>query len=206
LDVNYGGSSGYGRKYRERLLGRWGIVDPDDCISAVLELSGSTRKDLKLIDPKRVCIRGGSAGGFTTYTALSNKKYPGVFAAGTSIYGGVADLESLSKVAEKFELFYTQKFMGGTPQTVPWIYKERSPLTHVEDIKVPLMILHGEGDPVVNVKQARDMYKGTGITADIEIYEGEHHHFGQDEHIKDALRRERDCYERALKLKGVNPI
>ena len=136
LDVNYGGSSGYGRKYRERLKNRWGIVDTDDCISSVLELDNH----LDLIDPKQVCIRGGSAGGFTTYAALSYGRYQGVFAAGTSIYGGVADLESLTKKAEKFELYYTEKFMGGTPDKIPWIYKQRAPLTHAGDIKVPLMV------------------------------------------------------------------
>ena len=135
LDVNYGGSSGYGRKYRERLLKRWGIVDTDDCVSSVQELSNQGK-----IDPEGVCIRGGSAGGFTTYAALSFGRYQGVFAAGTSIYGGVADLKSLTTKAEKFELYYTEKFMGGTPQDVPWIYEGRSPITHADDIKVPLMV------------------------------------------------------------------
>ena len=136
VDVNYGGSSGYGRKYRERLANRWGVVDTDDCISTVLELS----KRYNLIDPKRVCIRGGSAGGFTTYAALSYGRHQGVFAAGTSIYGGVADLESLTEKAEKFELYYTQKLVGGSVEDIPWIYKERSPLTHAGEIKVPLLV------------------------------------------------------------------
>lgn len=134
--MNYGGSSGYGRKYRERLVNRWGVVDTDDCISSVQELSNH----YKLIDPKRVCIRGGSAGGFTTYAALCYGRYQGVFAAGTSIYGGVADLASLTTKAEKFELYYTRKFVGGSVDDVPWIYEQRSPLTHAGDIKVPLMV------------------------------------------------------------------
>jgi dipeptidyl aminopeptidase/acylaminoacyl peptidase len=136
--VNYGGSSGYGRKYRERLRNRWGVVDTDDCITSVQELS--TR--LQLIDPKQVCIRGGSAGGFTTYSALSYGRYQGVFAAGTSIYGGVADLRSLATNTHKFELYYTNKFVGGALDDVrcTWIYKQRSPLTYAEDIKVPLMV------------------------------------------------------------------
>jgi len=136
LDVNYGGSSGYGRKYRERLRNRWGVVDTDDCITSVQELS--TR--YKLIDPTRVCIRGGSAGGFTTYSALSYGRYEGVFAAGTSIYGGVADLKSLATGTHKFELYYTDKFVGGSLDQVPWIYQQRSPLTYAENIKVPLMV------------------------------------------------------------------
>lgn len=138
VDVNYGGSSGYGRKYRERLVNRWGVVDTDDCISAVQELSNRHG----LIDPKRVCIRGGSAGGFTTYAALSYGRHQGVFAAGTSIYGGVADLRSLTKKAEKFELCYTEKFMGGSidDDKFSWIYDERSPITHAGDIKVPLLV------------------------------------------------------------------
>ena len=134
--MNYGGSSGYGRKYRERLANRWGIVDTDDCISSAQELSNH----LNLIDPKRVCIRGGSAGGFTTYAALSYGRYQGVFAAGTSIYGGVADLKSLTTKAEKFELYYTEKFVGGAITEVPWLYEQRSPITHAGEIKVPLLV------------------------------------------------------------------
>jgi dipeptidyl aminopeptidase/acylaminoacyl peptidase len=136
--VNYGGSSGYGRKYRERLRNRWGVVDTDDCITSVQELSTNPR--YKLIDPRRVCIRGGSAGGFTTYSALSYGRYQGVFAAGTSIYGGVADLASLATNTHKFELYYIDKFVGGALADVPWIYKQRSPLTYAGDIKVPLMV------------------------------------------------------------------
>ena len=134
--MNYGGSSGYGRKYRERLVNRWGIVDTDDCISSAQELSNH----LDLIDTKRVCIRGGSAGGFTTYVALSYGRYQGVFAAGTSIYGGVADLKSLTTKAEKFELYYTEKFVGGNIAEVPWLYEQRSPITHAGEIKVPLLV------------------------------------------------------------------
>ena len=134
--MNYGGSSGYGRKYRERLLNRWGVVDTDDCITSVQELS----THLQLIDPKRVCIRGGSAGGFTTYSALSYARYQGVFAAGTSIYGGVANLTTLAKNTHKFELYYTDKFMGGAWDKIPWIYEQRSPLTYAGDINVPLMV------------------------------------------------------------------
>ena len=138
--MNYGGSSGYGREYRERLLNRWGVVDTDDCISSVQELSNPLKPDLNLIDPRRVCIRGGSAGGFTMYAVLSYGRHQGVFAAGTSIYGGVADLKSLAMKTHKFELYYVEKFVGGTLDKVPWIYEQRSPLTYAGDIKVPLMV------------------------------------------------------------------
>ena len=117
---------------RERLLGQWGVVDVRDSITAVRELG---RRGL--VDPARAVIRGGSAGGFTTLAALATS--PGTFAAGTSMYG-VSDLRTLQAVLHKFESHYLLKYVGGTPETDPELWWERSPISHAEDINVPLLV------------------------------------------------------------------
>lgn len=136
LDVNYGGSSGYGRQYIERLAGNWGIVDVQDSITAAQTLSSPP---YDLIDNKRLVIRGGSAGGFTVLAALSIASDVSVFAAATSSYG-VSDLRKLFESTHKFESKYLAKLVGGTPEEVPDIYKARSPIYHVDNIVSPLLV------------------------------------------------------------------
>lgn len=136
MNVNYGGSSGYGRKYIERLAGNWGIVDVQDSITAAQTL-GSPAYDL--IDNKRLVIRGGSAGGFTVLAALSIASDVKVFAAATSSYG-VSDLRKLYEFTHKFESKYLAKLVGGTPEEVPEMYKARSPIYHVDNIVSPLLV------------------------------------------------------------------
>ncbi|KAF8869748.1 Alpha/Beta hydrolase protein [Infundibulicybe gibba] len=135
LDVNYGGSSGYGRAYIERLVGKWGIVDVGDCINAAQTLSSPAHA---LVDPTRIVIRGGSAGGFTVLAALSIAPDVTVFAAGTSSYG-VSDLRKLAEFTHKFESRYLEKLVGGTPTEVPEVYKARSPVFHADKITSPLL-------------------------------------------------------------------
>jgi len=136
LDVNYGGSYGYGRAYRDRLVGQWGLVDVEDCVKAAKLVSGE-RYDY--VDPKRVVIRGGSAGGFTTLAALCNSSDLKTFAAGNSLYG-VSDLKALAQTTHKFESQYLFKLLGGTPEEVPQKYNDRSPINHIKDFQTPLLV------------------------------------------------------------------
>jgi dipeptidyl aminopeptidase/acylaminoacyl peptidase len=134
--VNYGGSSGYGRAYIGRLAGNWGVVDVEDCIHAAGTLSSAP---YSLIDPARVVIRGGSAGGFTTLAALTIASDVTTFAAGTSSFG-VSDLRKLAEDTHKFESRYLEKLVGGTVEEVPEVFKDRSPVFHADKIVSPLLV------------------------------------------------------------------
>ena len=136
LDVNYGGSSGYGRKYIERLSGNWGIVDVQDSITAAQTLSSPP---YNLIDKKRFFIRGGSAGGYTVLAALSIASDVKVFAGATSLYG-VSDLAKMFESTHKFESKYLAGLVGGTPEEVPDLFKARSPIYHADNIVSPLLV------------------------------------------------------------------
>jgi len=136
LDVNYGGSSGYGRHYINRLVGKWGVVDVQDCIEASRLISTGPNS---LVDPKRIVIRGGSAGGYTVLAAIANGPDVSAFAAGTSSYG-ISDLKPLAEDTHKFESHYLFKLIGGTFDEVPEVYKERSPIHHADNIVAPLLV------------------------------------------------------------------
>jgi dipeptidyl aminopeptidase/acylaminoacyl peptidase len=135
LDVNYGGSSGYGRKYIERLQGKWGIVDVEDCILSARTLAS----EHKLIDSKRVVIRGGSAGGYTVLSVLSTVTDVKVFAAASSSYG-VSDLKKLAEFTHKFESRYLDRLIGGSVAEIPEVFTERSPVSHADRIVTPLLV------------------------------------------------------------------
>lgn len=183
LDVNYGGSTGYGRAYRERLDGQWGIAEVDDVLAAARGLADSGRAD-----PKRIAIRGGSAGGWTVLAALVRG---GVFAAGISRYG-VTDLRALAQDTHDFEKYYLDGLVGPLP-AAEHIYIDRSPLTHAEQIDVPVLLLQGEDDRVVPLAQSesiRDALAARGIPHEFVVYPGEGHGFRRAETIIDALERE----------------
>ena len=133
MDVNYSGSSGYGRQYIERLNRNWGILDSDDCISAAASLSEG------LIDPKRVVIRGGSSGGYTSLAAISFGRDLKAFSASTSSYG-ISSLIPLAEHTHKFESHYMDTLLGGTYQDIPEVYNNRSPVNHADSIKAPLLV------------------------------------------------------------------
>ncbi|KAF5375944.1 hypothetical protein D9615_008213 [Tricholomella constricta] len=220
LDVNYGGSSGYGRDYIQRLVGNWGVVDVEDCIQAARIISSAP---YNLVDPKRVVIRGGSAGGYTVLAALANAPDVTAFAAGTSSYG-VSDLNPLVEHTHKFESRYLEKLVGGTSKEVPEVYKDRSPLNHADRIVAPLLvrqflylqflrrvvlicgkILQGEIDRVVPKEQAELIYDGVksrGGIIEYKLYLGEGHGWRQEKNIRDALERELQFYEGVLGLKN----
>ncbi|MFJ4225488.1 prolyl oligopeptidase family serine peptidase [Microbacterium sp. NPDC089695] len=183
LDVNYGGSSGYGRDYRERLDGQWGVVDVDDVIAAARGLA-----DAGLADPARIAIRGGSAGGWTVLSALVRG---GTFAAGISRYG-VADLRMLAAHSHDFEAHYIEGLVGPLPDAED-VYVERSPLTHVDRIDVPVLLMQGGEDRVVPPAQAeaiRDALRERGVDHEYVLYPTEGHGFRAAETIVDALERE----------------
>jgi len=188
VDVNYGGSSGFGRAYRERLNGAWGIVDVADVVAAVRHLVAEGKAD-----PRRVAIRGGSAGGYTTLAALAFA--PGVFAAGASYYG-VSDLEALARETHKFESRYLDTLVGPYPAGRER-YRERSPIHAAEQIASPLILFQGLEDEVVPPNQSEGMaaaVRARGIPVAYLAFEGEQHGFRRAENIVRSLEAELSFY------------
>lgn len=178
VDVDYGGSTGYGREYRHALDGRWGIIDVDDCVAATRYLI-----DRGDVDPERLAIEGGSAGGYTTLQALTTTD---VFAAGISLFG-VGDLESLARDTHKFEARYLDGLVGPYPEAAE-VYRERSPIHALERIGCPVLILQGIDDRVVPPAQAEAIVAALAANAIPHAYiafEGEGHGFRG----ADAVRR-----------------
>lgn len=190
-DVNYGGSTGYGRKYRKRLAGRWGIVDVDDCSNAATYLAQQG-----LADEKKLCITGGSAGGYTTLACLAFRE---VFSAGASHYG-VADLQLLAAETHKFESRYLDGLIGSWPEDKK-IYKERSPINALDQFEKPVVFFQGEDDKVVPMNQAVEMYnalKDKGLSTALVLFPGEQHGFRQAPNIRRALDGELYFYGKTL--------
>ncbi|HET9443317.1 MAG TPA: S9 family peptidase [Acidimicrobiales bacterium] len=191
VDVDYGGSTGYGRAYRERLRGEWGVVDVDDCVNAALHLAGAG-----LVDPDRMVIRGSSAGGFTTLAALA---FHGVFAAGASLYG-VADLEALARDTHKFEARYLDGLVGPYPEARDR-YRQRSPIHHTDRLDRPMILFQGLDDPVVPPAQAEAMVaalRAKGVPHAYLAFEGESHGFRRAETIKRVAEAELSFYGQVL--------
>ena len=191
LDVNYGGSTGYGRAYRERLRGRWGVVDVDDCVNAARDLA---RRGM--VDERRLVIRGGSAGGFTTLCALTFRQ---VFAAGAS-YFGIGDLEAMAQETHKFESRYLGRLIGPYPERRD-LYWERSPIHFVDRLSRPLILFQGLEDKVVPPNQAEGMFRAVrakGVPVAYIPFEGEQHGFRKAENIKRALEAELYFYARVF--------
>lgn len=198
VDVNYGGSSGFGRAYRERLNGRWGEVDLADCCAAVEHLVASGR-----VDPARVAIRGGSAGGFTALSAIT---FTDRFAAAASHYG-VADLELLARDTHKFESHYLDRLLGPLPEARE-VYRARSPIHHADRIRTPLLLLQGLDDRVVPPEQAELMAAALderGVTHALVTFPGESHGFRRAESIERALLAELQFYAHVFGLRRSEP-
>jgi dienelactone hydrolase len=193
LDVNYGGSSGFGRAYRQRLDSGWGVVDVMDCIRGAHFLV--QRGD---VDGRRLIIRGGSAGG---YTALSALTFHDTFACGASLYG-IGDLETLAKDTHKFEARYLDRLVGPWPEARE-LYLARSPIHHLDGLKCPLILLQGAADTVVPPEQARRMHaalKARGVPVAYLEFEGEQHGFRELKNIVRALEAEAYFYAHVLGL------
>lgn len=189
VDVNYGGSTGYGREYRQRLNDNWGIVDVDDCANAAKYLAQQG-----LVDSERLAIVGGSAGGYTTLAALT---FRDVFKAGASYYG-VSDLEILAKETHKFESRYLDGLIGPYPERKD-LYEKRSPMHFTDQLSCPVIFFQGLEDKVVPPNQAEMMVealKAKGLPVAYVAYEGEQHGFRRAENIKRTLEAELYFYSR----------
>ncbi|HEY9874805.1 MAG TPA: S9 family peptidase [Candidatus Obscuribacterales bacterium] len=199
LDVNYGGSTGYGRKYHQRLDGQWGIVDVDDCVNGARYLA-----ERGLVDGNRMAIAGGSAGGYTTLCALT---FRDVFKAGASYYG-VSDLEALAKDTHKFEARYLDRLIGRYPERQD-IYKERSPIHFTDKLSCPVIFFQGLEDKVVPPNQAEMMVealKAKGLPVAYVPFEGEQHGFRRAENIKRAIDGEFYFYSRVFGFELAEPL
>jgi dipeptidyl aminopeptidase/acylaminoacyl peptidase len=204
VDVNYRGSTGYGRAYRDLLQGQWGVADVEDCVAVARHLS-----DQGVVDPDRCCIRGGSAGGFTTLAALA---FHDVFAAGASHYG-VADLGLLAEDTHKFESRYLDGLVGPWPEARE-VYEARSPIHHLEGITVPVAVFQGSEDKVVPPNQAElivDGLRARGVPVAYVVFEGEGHGFRQAANIRASLDGELSFYAQVFGFdlpadEGIEPI
>ncbi|HEV7375713.1 MAG TPA: S9 family peptidase [Pyrinomonadaceae bacterium] len=202
LDVNYGGSTGYGREYRRRLNDRWGIVDVDDCSNGARYLV-----ERGLADGLRLMITGGSAGGYTTLCALTFRDR---FKAGASHYG-VSDCEALAKETHKFESRYLDRLIGPYPERAD-LYRERSPVHHVDRLSCPVIFFQGLEDKVVLPNQAEMMVealRAKGLPVAYVPFEGEQHGFRRAENIKRALDGEIYFYSRIFGFEladNVEPV
>ena len=199
VDVNYGGSTGYGREYRQRLKDRWGIVDVDDCTNAAKYLAAQG-----LVDGERLAIAGGSAGGYTTLCALT---FRDVFKAGASYYG-VSDLEALATDTHKFEARYLDGLIGPYPERKD-LYEERSPIHSTDKLSCPVIFFQGLEDKVVPPNQAEMMVaalKAKGLPVAYVAYEGEQHGFRRAENIKRTLDGEFYFYSRVFGFEPAEPV
>ncbi len=205
VDVDYGGSAGYGRPYRELLNGQWGVVDVADCLAAARTLAQRGR-----VDPARLCVRGRSAGGCTVLAALARADTP--FVAGADLYG-VADLEAFAADTHKFESRYLDNLVGPYPAARD-VYVERSPITHVERFDRPLIVLQGAEDAVVPPAQSERIVavlRAKGVPVAYLLFPGEQHGFRRAENIRRALDAELSFYAQVLGFalpadEGIAPV
>jgi dipeptidyl aminopeptidase/acylaminoacyl peptidase len=199
LDVNYGGSTGYGRAYRQRLEGQWGVVDVDDCVNGARYLAGQGE-----VDGDRLVIRGGSAGGYTTLCALTFRH---AFKAGASYYG-VSDLEAMAQETHKFESRYLDRLVGPFPERKD-LYRERSPVHFTDRLSCPVIFFQGLEDQVVPPNQAESMVealRARGHPVAYVPFEGEQHGFRRAENIKRALDAEIYFYSRVFGFELADPV
>lgn len=198
-DVNYGGSTGYGRPYRERLNGRWGEVDVEDCLNAARHLVSAG-----MADASRLAITGGSAGGYTTLCALT---FHDLFGAGASHYG-ISDLEALAKDTHKFESRYLDRLVGPYPEAAA-LYRARSPIHHVDRLSCPCIFFQGLEDAVVPPDQAELMVEALrrkGLPVAYLAFAGEQHGFRRAETIQAVLRAELTFYGRIFGFAPADPL
>jgi dipeptidyl aminopeptidase/acylaminoacyl peptidase len=205
VDVNYGGSTGYGRAYRGLLDGEWGVIDVADCLAAARWLAEQGR-----VDAARLCIRGGSAGGYTTLAALARADTP--FAAGADLFG-VADLEALARDTHKFESRYLDTLVAPYPEQRE-VYVERSPIHHLDAFSRPLIVLQGLEDEIVPPNQSEAIVQALRekrVPVAYLPFEGEQHGFRRAENIRRALDAELSFYSQVFGFalpagEGIAPL
>jgi dipeptidyl aminopeptidase/acylaminoacyl peptidase len=198
IDLDYRGSTGFGRAYREKLYGQWGVAEVDDCVAAVRHLAAAGE-----IDPRRAVIRGASAGGYTTLAALA---FRDIFRAGAS-YFGVGDLEALARDTHKFESRYLDRLVGPYPARRD-LYVERSPLHAADRLSCPVIFFQGLEDKVVPPNQAETMVEALrrkGIPVAYVPFAGEQHGFRRAENIRRALECELYFYSRVFSFALPDP-
>ena len=199
LDVDYGGSTGYGRAYRERLKGQWGIVDVADCVNGARYLVTQG-----MVDGNMLAITGGSAGGYVTLCALT---FYDLFKAGASYYG-ISDLEAMAKETHKFESRYLDSLIGPYPKRRD-LYISRSPIHHIEQMSCPLILIQGLDDPIVPPNQSQmifDALLARGLPVAYLPFAGEQHGFVKAENNKRALEAEQYFYSRIFKFAPADEI
>jgi dipeptidyl aminopeptidase/acylaminoacyl peptidase len=199
LDVNYGGSSGFGRAYRDALQGQWGVVDVEDCVNGARYLT-----DRSLVDGGRLIIRGGSAGGYTTLCALA---FHDQFKAGASYYG-VSDLKALDQDSHKFESHYNDYLIAPPPQCEA-LYRLRSPCNHISKLKRPMIFFQGLDDKVVPPPQSETMVealRARGVPVAYLAFEGEGHGFRKAHNIQRSLEAELYFYGQVFDLTLTDAI
>ena len=199
LDVNYGGSTGFGREFRERLIGEWGLVDVDDCVSAAQYVV-----DRGDADGERIAISGGSAGGFTALAAMT---FRDVFKAGAS-YFGVSDLEALLSDIHKFDAYSLVGLVGPYP-LYRRRYVERSPINSSQDATCPVIFFQGLEDTIVPAVQSEVMYetlRENGVPTAYLAFEGEHHGFRMADTITQCLSAEFYFYSRIFGFEPADDL
>ncbi|HEY9783889.1 MAG TPA: S9 family peptidase [Candidatus Obscuribacterales bacterium] len=199
VDVNYGGSTGFGKSYRERLNEKWGVVDVADCRNAAKFLAAQAK-----VDRNKLAITGGSAGGYTTLCALT---FGDVFKAGASHYG-VSDLEALAKDTHKFESRYLDRLVGPYSERIE-TYRQRSPINFPERLNCPVIFLQGSEDKVVPPGQSEAMVealKARRLPVAYMLFEGEQHGFRKAENIARALEAELYFYSRVFQFDPADKI
>ncbi|MBA8795775.1 dipeptidyl aminopeptidase/acylaminoacyl peptidase [Friedmanniella endophytica] len=199
LDVNYGGSTGYGRPYRDRLQGAWGLVDVADCADGATAMADQGRADRE-----RLAIRGGSAGGYTTLRALTATD---VFTAGISLYG-IGDLEVLARDTHKFESRYLDGLVGPYPERRD-VYLERSPIHHVDELSSAILLLQGLEDAVVPPNQAElfaAAARDKGLPVALILFEGEGHGFRRPENVRASLEAQLSFLGQVFGFVPADPV
>jgi len=199
LDINYSGSTGYGREYRLRLDNNWGKLDVEDCCDAALYAVSQG-----LANKNQLIIRGSSAGGYTVLAALTFEQ---VFSAGASYYG-ISELTSLASDTHKFESRYLDRLIGPYPETRD-LYQQRSPINHTEQLNCPVIFFQGTEDRVVPKQQAEKMFDALnkkGLPVAVQYFEGEQHGFRKADTIKQSLENELSFYQLIFDLKPKDEI
>lgn len=191
LDINYGGSTGYGRSYRQRLVGQWGVVDVEDCVNGALYLVNKG-----IVDKDKLIVRGASSGGFTTLCILT---FYNIFKSGAS-YFGICDLELWDKSTHKFESNYMTSLVGSR-ETALDLYRERSPIHFTDRLSCPIILFQGLEDKIVPPNQSKLMFEvlcKKGLATAYVAFEEEQHGFRKAENIKRAFDAELYFYAQIL--------
>lgn len=199
LELNYRGSTGFGRDFRQALYGQWGVADVEDAVAGAAWLAHQG-----LVDPQRLIIRGGSAGGYTTLAAHA---FHDTFAAGASHYG-ISDIEALASDTHKFESRYLDQLIGPYPERRD-LYRERSPIHHLEGFDAPVLLLQGLDDTVVPPNQSQmifDALKSNGVATAYIAFEGEGHGFRKSENQISALQAELYFYSKVLGFDSADDL